>query len=113
MSIKTQSDNLIRMMGIDSKVMNAPLTFVEDLALDSRNSDTMFVTIGIVGHNTHCRYIKFPVSLSYMGLRWKDEFEFEFSKDIQRDMNTFIDKYHREPTPEEYKELTERHLYRC
>lgn len=96
---------------IHNKAMNAPLTFVDELALDPKNSDTMLVTIGVDGHNTHCRYIKFPVSLSYMGLKWGDEFEFEFSKDIQRDMNAFMAKYHREPSSKEYKELTERHLY--
>ena len=46
-----------------------------------------------------------------MGLCWDDEFEMEFSKDLQRDMNKFYSKHHRLPTPTEYKELTEIHLY--
>ena len=53
----------------------------------------------------------FTVSLSYMGLRWEEDFGFEFSKDLQRDMNMFYAENRRIPTPEEYKELTERHLY--
>jgi hypothetical protein len=46
-----------------------------------------------------------------MGLRWDDEFEFEFSKDLQRDMNSFYSTYKRIPSAEEYKKLMERHIY--
>lgn len=46
-----------------------------------------------------------------MGLRWEEDFGFEFSKDLQRDMNSFWGEHKRIPTSEEYKELTERHLY--
>ena len=48
---------------------------------------------------------------SDMGLRWDDEFEMEFSKDLQRDMNKFYSEHHRTPSSKEYKELTEIHLY--
>ena len=64
-----------------------------------------------VENNNDVKYVSSPVSLSYMGLRWDDEFEMEFSKDLQRDMNMFYTENRRIPTPDEYKELTEMHLY--
>jgi len=92
--------------------MNVPFTYVSELALDATDKDKMWVTVGVekVDATDHC--IEFAVSLSYMGLNWDSEFEMEFSKDIQRDMNQFYGQYHREPTASEYKKLTERHLYR-
>lgn len=91
--------------------MLTPITHLSDLYLDDTNSDIMHVSVG-VEHNQTIEHINFVVSLSYMGLRWKDDFGFEFSKDIQRDMNSFYEKYHRIPLPQEYKLLTERHLYK-
>ena len=70
----------------------------------------MHVRVGIEDNND-VKYVSFPVSLSYMGLRWDDEFEMEFSKDLQRDMNKFYTENSRIPTPDEYKEMTEMHLY--
>ena len=61
--------------------------------------------------NNDVKYVSSPVSLSYMELKWDDEFEMEFSKDLQRDMNMFYTENRRIPTPDEYKELTEMHLY--
>lgn len=90
--------------------MLTPITHLSDLYLDDTNSDIMHVSVG-VEHNQTVEYINFVVSLSYMGLRWEDDFGFEFSKDLQRDMNRFYSKYCRLPTPTEYKELTEIHLY--
>ena len=70
----------------------------------------MYVRVGIEDNND-VKYVSFPVSLSYMGLRWDDEFEMEFSKDLQHDMNKFYTENSRIPTPDEYKEMTEMHLY--
>lgn len=47
-----------------------------------------------------------------MELQWNDEFEIEFSKDLQRDMNKFYTERRRVPSSVEYRDLTERHLYR-
>ena len=90
--------------------METPLTWLDELSRDKINADLMYVRVGIENNNDF-KYVRFPVSLSYMGLRWDDEFEMEFSKDLQRDMNEFYSKHHRIPSPEEYKELTEIHLY--
>lgn len=90
--------------------MHIPFTYLDDLYLDDTNPDTMYISV-CVEHNQAIEYINFSVSLSYMGLCWDDEFEMEFSKDLQRDMNKFYSKHHRLPTPIEYKELTEIHLY--
>ena len=90
--------------------MLVPFAYLDDLYLDDTNPDTMYVSV-CVEHNQTIEYINFSVSLSYMGLCWDDEFEMEFSKDLQRDMNKFYSKHHRLPTPTEYKELTEIHLY--
>ncbi len=90
--------------------MLTPITHLSDLYLDDTNSDIMHVSVGVEQNQT-IEYINFVVSLSYMGLRWEDDFGYEFSKDLQRDINRFYSKYHRLPTPTEYKELTERHLY--
>ena len=46
-----------------------------------------------------------------MGINWDGEFEIEFSKDLQRDMNKFYAANNRIPTANEYKGLTEMHLY--
>lgn len=90
--------------------MLAPITHLDDLYLDETNLDIMHVSVG-VEYNQTIEYIDFAVSLSYMGQDWDDDFGFEFSKDLQRDMNRFYSQYHRLPTPTEYKELTEIHLY--
>lgn len=90
--------------------MLAHYAYLEDLYLDDTNPDTMYVSV-CVEHNQTIEYINFSVSLSYMGLNWDDDFGFEFSKDLQRDMNKFYMEHHRLPTPTEYKELTEIHLY--
>lgn len=91
--------------------MEIPNTWVEELSQDPQNSDLMHVVVGVENYTPNWIFIKFTVSLSYMGLHWDDEFEFEFSKDVQRDMNKFFEEHKRIPTPEEYKALTERHLY--
>lgn len=90
--------------------METPLTWLEELSIDTNDFGTMHVNIG-VEYNQTIEYIDFVVSLSSMGLRWDDEFEFEFSKDLQRDMNSFYSTYKRIPSAEEYKKLTERHIY--
>ena len=90
--------------------MLVPFAYLDDLYLDDTSPDTMYVSV-CVEHNQAIKYINFSVSLSYMGLCWDDEFEMEFSKDLQRDMNKFYSKHHQLPTPTEYKELTEIHLY--
>ena len=90
--------------------MEIPLTWLEELSQDTRNGDLMHVRVGVEDSNA-TTFINFTVSLSYMGLRWEEDFGFEFSKDLQRDMNMFYAENRRIPTPEEYKELTERHLY--
>ena len=91
--------------------MKTPLTWLDDLSRDEINADIMHVRVGLEDNNNDVKYISFPVSLSYMGLRWDDEFEMEFSKDLQRDMNKFYSEHHRTPSSKEYKELTEIHLY--
>ena len=78
--------------------------------MDMTNPDIMHVRVG-VEEGEHHQYIKFSVSLSYMGIDWNDEFEMEFSKDLQRDMNEFYAEHKRVPSPTEYKDLTEMHLY--
>ena len=90
--------------------MEIPLTWLDELSRDEINTDIMHVRVGIEDNND-VKYVSFPVSLSYMGLRWDDEFEMEFSKDLQRDMNKFYSEYCRIPSSTEYKELTEIHLY--
>ena len=70
----------------------------------------MHVCVG-VDDGSWQQYIQFPVSLSYMGISWDGEFEIEFSKDLQRDMNKFYAANNRIPTANEYKGLTEMHLY--
>lgn len=90
--------------------MLTPITHLDDLYLDDINSDVMHIRV-CIEHNQTIEYISFVVSLAYMGLSWNDEFEFEFSKDLQRDTNKFYLENHRLPTPKEYKILTERHLY--
>ena len=90
--------------------MLVPFAYLDDLYLDDTNPDTMHVSV-CVEHNQTIEYINFSVSLSYMGLHWDDDFGFEFSKDLQRDINRFYSQYYRLPTPTEYKELTEIHLY--
>ena len=90
--------------------MEIPLTWLDELSRDEINADIMYVRVGIEDNND-VKYVSFPVSLSYMGLRWDDEFEMEFSKDLQRDMNKFYSEHHRIPSSTEYKELTEIHLY--
>lgn len=91
--------------------MKIPITWLEELSQDTENKDLMHVCVGVENNNDNNTLIEFTVSLSYMGLHWDDEFEFEFSKDVQRDMNKFFEEHNRIPTPEEYKDLTERHLY--
>ena len=90
--------------------METPLTWLDDLSRDEINADIMYVRVGIEDYND-VKYVSFPVSLSYMGLRWDDEFEMEFSKDLQRDINKFYCEHHRTPSSKEYKKLTEIHLY--
>lgn len=90
--------------------MDTPQTWLEDLNKDTMNPDLMHVCVGI-DTCLEITFVKFTVSLSYMGLRWEEDFGFEFSKDLQRDMNSFWGKHKRIPTSEEYKELTEKHLY--
>lgn len=90
--------------------MEIPLTWLDELSRDEINADIMHVRVGIEDDND-VKYVSFPVSLSYMGLRWDDEFEMEFSKDLQRDMNKFYSEHCRIPSSKEYKELTEIHLY--
>ena len=90
-----------------SCIMEIPLTWLDDLSRDEINADIMYVRVGIEDNND-VKYVSFPVSLSYMGLRWD---EMDFSKDLQRDMNMFYTENRRIPTPDEYKELTEMHLY--
>lgn len=90
--------------------METPLTWLDELSRDEINADIMHVRVGIEDNND-VKYVSFPVSLSYMGLRWDDEFEMEFSKDLQRDMNKFYSGHFRIPSSKEYKELTEIHLY--
>ena len=90
--------------------METPLTYLDELALDPKNPDLMYVRVGIDDGDKH-QFVTFTVSLSYMGLDWQEDFGFEFSKDLQRDMNRFYEKHHRIPTSEEYKVLTECHLY--
>lgn len=90
--------------------METPLTWLDDLSRDEINADIMHVRVGVEDNND-VEYVRFTVSLSYMGLRWDDEFEMEFSKDLQRDMNMFYTENSRIPTPDEYKEMTEMHLY--
>ena len=70
----------------------------------------MHVRVGVEDGSYH-QYIDFPVSLSYMGINWDSEFEVEFSKDLQRYMNKFYAANNRIPTANEYKGLTEMHLY--
>ena len=91
--------------------MDTPLTYLDDLTLDKQNADTMHVRVGIVDY-PQAPFVDFDVSLSYMGLQWNDEFEMEFSKDLQRDMNKFYTEHRRVPSPVEYRALTERHVYR-
>ena len=90
--------------------MDTPQTWLEDLSQDTKNPDLMHVYVGI-DDCFKTTFIEFTVSLSYMGLRWEEDFGFEFSKDLQRDMISFWREHKRIPTSEEYKELTERHLY--
>lgn len=90
--------------------METPLTYLDELALDPNNPDLMHVRVGIDESNKH-QFVNFAISLSYMGLDWDADFGFEFSKDLQRDMNRFYEDHHRIPTSEEYKALTECHLY--
>lgn len=90
--------------------MEIPLTWLDDLSRDEINADIMYVRVGIEDNND-VKYVSSPVSLSYMELKWDDEFEMEFSKDLQRDMNMFYTENRRIPTPDEYKEMTEMHLY--
>ncbi|MBR2265992.1 MAG: hypothetical protein IJ882_04875 [Paludibacteraceae bacterium] len=90
--------------------MNTPLTYLDDLTLDTTNPDTMYVRVGVEDGRSH-QYIDFPVSLSYMGINWNSEFEMEFSKDLQRDMNKFYAANNRIPTANEYRNLTEMHLH--
>ena len=90
--------------------METPLTWLDELSQDTSNPDLMHVCVGIED-GSDIKYIKFVVSLSYMGLHWDEEFETEFSKDLQRDMDMFYCEHGRIPSAEEYKELTERHLY--
>ena len=90
--------------------MNIPHTYLDDIKLDTTNPDIMHVCVG-VDDGSRQQYIQFPVSLSYMGIDWNDEFEMEFSKDLQRDMNEFYAEHKRVPSPTEYKDLTEMHLY--
>ena len=91
-------------------MMDTPLTWLEELSQDTINRDLMHVRVGVEDSN-NITFIKYTVSLSYMGLRWEDDFGFEFSKDLQRDMNAFYMEHQRIPSSIEYKELTERHLY--
>lgn len=90
--------------------METPLTWLDELSRDMINDDIVHVRVGIEDNND-IKYVSFPISLLYMGLSWDDEFEMEFSKDLQRDMNEFYSEHHRIPSSTEYKELTERHLY--
>lgn len=90
--------------------MGTPLTWLEELSQDTIDKDLMHVRVGVEDGND-ITFIKYTVSLSYMGLQWDEDFGFEFSKDLQRDMDMFYAENNRIPTPEEYKELTERHLY--
>ena len=90
--------------------MDIPQTWLDDLRQDTQNLDLMHVCVGI-DECFKTTFVKFTVSLSYMGLRWEEDFGFEFSKDLQRDMIYFWREQKRIPTSEEYKELTERHLY--
>lgn len=92
-------------------MMPTPLTHLDDLWRDATNTDIMHVRVGLDNCSV-AKAIEFSVSLSYMGLNWEDDFVFEFSKDLQRDMNTFYAANHRIPTAEEYQTLTESHLYR-
>lgn len=91
-------------------MMSTPLTYLNDLWLDATNSDIMHVRVGLDNCSV-AKAIEFPVSLSYMGLDWDDDFGFEFSRDLQRDMNTFYAANHRLPSAEEYRVLTEQHRY--
>ncbi len=90
--------------------MNIPHTYLDDIKLDTTNPDIMHVCVG-VDDGSRQQYIQFPASLSYMGISWDGEFEIEFSKDLQRDMNKFYAANNRIPTANEYKGLTEMHLY--
>lgn len=92
-------------------MMPTPLTYLDDLWLDATDTDIMHVRVGLDNCSV-AKAIEFPISLSYMGLDWNDDFGFEFSRDLQRDMNTFYASNRRIPNAEEYRALTERHLYK-
>ena len=91
-------------------MMPTPVTSLNDLWLDATISDIMHVRVGLDNCSV-AKAIEFPVSLSYMGLDWDDDFGFEFSRDLQQDMNTFYAANHRLPSAEEYRVLTEQHRY--
>ena len=91
--------------------METPLTYLDDLRRDKQNADIMHVRVGIADY-PQMPFVDFDVSLSSMGLHWSDEFEMEFSKDLQRDMNKFFTEHRRIPSSLEYRDLTERHSYR-
>ena len=90
--------------------MKIPFAWLNDLEQDEINPDLMRVCVG-VRDTSNITFMEFKVSLSHMGITKDDEFELEFSKDLQRDLNIFYEKYQRIPTSMEYKVMTERHIY--
>jgi len=101
-----------------------PNTWVNDMYLDEKDEDLMHVEFGVDWYDVSVfpprqvkemepAYICFCVSLSYMNIEFDgdSDWEIEFAKDIQRDVDTFYNAHHRIPTPSEMRELTEIHCY--